>query len=107
MSRLLQVYRVLAIVTGIGLVILTFVGVPLRYAAHSPGVVEIVGPLHGFLYIAYLAVTLLLGVARRWHPLKTILVMAAGTIPLAAFFAEHRVVKDERAATAVGPTPAV
>lgn len=96
MSRLLQVYRVLAIVTGIGLAVLTFVGVPLRYAAHSPGVVEIVGPLHGFLYIAYVAVTLLLGVARRWHPVKVLLVAAAGTVPLAAFFAEHKVVKDER-----------
>jgi hypothetical protein len=50
----------------------------------------------------------LLAYARRWKPLKALLVVAAGTIPLAAFFAEHKVVKDERRAyEAAAASPAV
>ena len=95
-ARLLQLYRVLAIVTGIGLIILTLVGVPLKYAAGRGGVVSVVGALHGFLYMAYVVVTLLLAYVRRWSILKAVLVLAAGTVPFAAFFAEHRVMADER-----------
>lgn len=96
MSRLLQTYRVLAIVTGIGLVTLTFVGIPLQVFAHDDTVVEYVGIFHGWAYIVYVVVTVLLAYARRWKPLKALLVVLAGTVPLAAFFAEHKVVKDER-----------
>lgn len=97
-SRLLQLYRVLAIVTGIGLVVLTFVGIPLQVFEHDEVVVQYVGIAHGWLYMAYVVVTLLLAYARRWKPLKAVLVIAAGTVPLAAFFAEHKVVADERRA---------
>jgi len=51
-SRLLLVYRVLAIVTGTGLVILTFVGLPLKYEFGRPGVVTVVGIAHGWLFMA-------------------------------------------------------
>jgi integral membrane protein len=107
-SRLFQTYRVLAIVTGIGLVILTFVGIPLQVFSHDDTVVEYVGIFHGWAYILYVITTVLLAYARRWKPLKALLVVAAGTIPLAAFFAEHKVVKDERRAyEAAAASPAV
>lgn len=96
----LLVYRVLAFVVGTGLVILVCVGVPLRYAAGHPIVVMIVGPLHGFLYIAYLLAALQLWVRERWHPLFAVLVAAAGTIPFASFVAEWAVTRKVRQAPA-------
>jgi len=55
-------YRVMAMVVGTGLAVLCFVGVPLQLAGDNKwpwtAVVEIVGPLHGFLYITYLIVCL-------------------------------------------------
>lgn len=107
MSRLLQIYRVLAIVTGIGLVTLTFVGIPLQVFSHDDAVVEYVGIFHGWAYIIYVIVTVLLAYARRWKPLKALLVVLAGTVPLAAFFAEHKVVKDERRSTETRAQPRV
>jgi integral membrane protein len=92
-------YRVIAYVVGVGLIVLVLIGVPLRYAAHFPAVVEVVGPLHGFLYIVYLLCTADLAVRTRMHPLKTLLVMAAGTIPFLSFVAERRITRDVRART--------
>jgi len=95
-SRLLLVYRVLAIVTGTGLVVLTFVGLPLKYEFHRGTVVEVVGIAHGWLFMAYVVTTLLLAYSRRWSVPKVALTVLAGTVPVMTFFAERRVVADER-----------
>jgi integral membrane protein len=90
-------YRTLAYVVGVGLIILVLVGVPLKYLADSPGVVSVVGPLHGFLYMVYLVATVNLAFRARWSPVKTVLVMLAGTIPFVSFVAERKVTADEAA----------
>jgi integral membrane protein len=90
-------YRVLAYVVGVGLIVLVLVGVPLKYLADSPGVVSVVGPLHGFLYMVYLVATVNLAFRARWSPVKTVLVMLAGTIPFVSFVAERKVTADEAA----------
>ena len=96
-SKLLLVYRILAIVTGTGLVVLTFVGLPLKYGPPDNGtVVEVVGIAHGWLFMAYIVVTLLLAYSRRWSPLKILLVLLAGTVPVMTFVAEHKVTAADR-----------
>lgn len=92
-------YRILAYVVGVGLIVLVLIGVPLRYAAHYHGVVAVVGPLHGFLYMVYLVLVLDLARRCRWNPIRMVLVMAAGTVPFLSFVAEHyttRAVREGR-----------
>ena len=90
-EKLLPAYRVAAWVTGIGLVILVFVAMPLKYFFGQPLLVAIVGMAHGFLYMAYIVITLLLAERCRWRPVDALVILVAGTIPLASFFAERRV----------------
>ena len=101
MRASLLFYRVLAYVVGVGLIILVLVGVPLKYLADSPGVVAVVGPMHGFLYMVYLVAAVNLAFRARWSPVKTVLVMLAGTIPTMSFVAEHFVTKAVREAQPV------
>lgn len=105
-SKLLLGYQVISMVTGVGLIILVFIAVPLKYAAGHNGPVAVVGQIHGFLYMVYVLVTLVLAYTRRWNLLKALLVLLAGTVPLAVFFAERKVVRDERAADQEVPAPA-
>ena len=100
MRASLLFYRTLAYVVGVGLIVLVLVGVPLKYLADSPGVVAVVGPLHGFLYMVYLVATVNLAFRARWSPVKTVLVMLAGTIPFVSFLAERKVTADETARVA-------
>jgi integral membrane protein len=97
----LRNYRVAAWVTGIGLLVLVFVAMPLKYFFGQPQLVAIVGVAHGFLYMAYIVCTLLLAERGRWKPLDALLILLAGTIPVASFVAERRVTARVRA----GRTP--
>ena len=96
-ATILTAYRVMSYVTGVLLVILVFVGLPLKYAFDSPDVVAVVGTAHGFLFMVYVVLVLALGFIARWSIVKIVGVAAAGTIPLAVFFVEPRVVRTERA----------
>lgn len=84
-------YRVMAYLTGVMLLLLVLVAMPVKYLAHSDTLVAIVGPVHGFLYIVYVLFALDLAVKGKWSPLRTVLVVVAGTIPFASFVAERRI----------------
>ncbi|MDX6199334.1 MAG: hypothetical protein QOJ79_2485 [Actinomycetota bacterium] len=90
-------YRVLAYVVGTLLVILVFVGVPLKHFAGQPQVASVVGVTHGVLYMVYLATALQLAIARRWRPVRILVVFAAGLVPFLTFYMERRVTREERA----------
>jgi integral membrane protein len=83
-------YRVLAFVTGALINVLYFVGIPLQIAGH-PGVVHLVGFLHGMAFIGYVLTILDLGYRSRWPILRILLVMAAGLLPVMTFVAERQV----------------
>lgn len=105
MPRLLTAYRVISYVTGVGLLVLVLLGVPLKYAGDNDSVVAVVGPLHGFLYMIYVVIALAMAYSRRWTILRTLVALIAGTIPFAVFFVEHRVVAEERTAPPVADAP--
>jgi len=100
-------YRVMAYLTAVLLIILVFVGIPLQVEGH-PGVVNIFGTLHGFLYLVYLVVAFDL-TRKLYIPVgRTLLVLLAGTVPFGAIIAERKLTseysKQTRAARAVtGP----
>ncbi len=101
----LPLYKVLAYVTGVVLATMTVVGLPLKYLVDGTpdtllDVITLGWVAHGWLFMAYVVVTLWLGYIRRWSLPKMALVCIAGTIPFAVFFAERRVVRDEDARAA-------
>ncbi|MDQ1359795.1 MAG: hypothetical protein QOJ44_172 [Acidimicrobiaceae bacterium] len=83
-------YRVMAYIVGIGLIVLVFLGIPLQIAGH-PGVVKVVGPIHGFLYIVYLIAGADLARRARWSLGRIVMVVLAGFIPFVAFIVERKV----------------
>ncbi|HEY1734635.1 MAG TPA: DUF3817 domain-containing protein, partial [Acidimicrobiales bacterium] len=86
-------YRIMAYIVGVGLLILVFVGVPLQYAATIPQVAQIVGPIHGFLYIVYLLASVDLARRARFTLLQMAAMVGAGFLPFLAFVIEHRVAR--------------
>ena len=94
MRAALTRFRVLAYVVGVGLLLLVLVAMPLKYLADRPTLVEVIGPLHGFLYMVYLVTAVDLAFRARWSPVRTVLVMLAGTVPFVSFVAERRVTAE-------------
>ena len=85
----LERYKVMAYIVGVGLIILVFVGIPLQYAAGLPQVAQIVGPIHGFLYIVYLVAALDLARRARFTLLQMGAMIGAGFVPFLAFVVER------------------
>ncbi len=91
--RALTFFKVMAIVVGIGLLLLVL-GMVLRYGFDRPRLSEAWSPVHGFLYMVYMVATANLGFKVRWGLGRIVLVMLAGTVPFLSFWAERRVSRE-------------
>ena len=99
-------YRVMAYITGVVLIVLCFVGIPLQIAGH-PAVANDVGVLHGILYIIYLVCAWILSRKLRLATKPTVLMLLAGTIPVMTFIVERWVTRRFiNPALAAQPQPA-
>jgi len=104
-------YRVMAYVTGVLIIVLCFVGIPLQIAGH-PQVQHVVGVTHGFLYIVYIIMAFLLAAKLRMPLLhwRTFLLLLAGTVPVMTFVVERwmtrRYIAPALAAEAAPAAPA-
>ena len=85
-------YRVMAYVTGVVLVVLCFVGIPLQVAGH-PTVANDVGVVHGILYIIYLVCAWILSRKLGLATKPTVIMLLAGTIPIMTFIVERWVTR--------------
>jgi integral membrane protein len=104
-------YRVMAYVTGVVLMVLVFVGIPLQVFAHNLVVVNDVGTAHGILYIIYLVTAYLLSrqLKMKLASPQTIILLLAGTIPVLTFVVERWMTRhliNPALAAAAGPSPA-
>src|SRR5260221_4874247 len=101
----------MAYVTGVVLVILCFVGIPLQVFAHNVVVVNYVGTAHGILYLIYLGAAYLMTrqVGMKLASPQTVLVLLAGTIPVLTVVVERlvtrRYINPARAAAGAAAGP--
>ena len=95
-------YRIMAWITGVVLAALTvWLVVGYGFLDYSnveskPTLYSILWMLHGWLYVVYLIVGVDVAFRVRYSVVKTVLILLAGTVPFASFFAEawvHRVLK--------------
>jgi integral membrane protein len=89
MSAALTRFRVVAYVVGVVLIVFILVAMPLKYFADSPGLVAVIAPVHGFLYMVYLVVTFDLSMRAKWPLSRMVLLLLAGTVPVLSFVAER------------------
>ncbi len=90
MNAPLTRFRVMAYVTGVMLLVLLFVAMPLKYFGEYDLAMGIVGPMHGALYMIYAVVAFDLAVRAKWSFQRTLLLLLAGTVPFLSFFLERR-----------------
>ncbi|MFF1818876.1 DUF3817 domain-containing protein [Kribbella sp. NPDC058245] len=83
-------YRVIAYIVGVMLLLLVFVAMPLKYLGDNAAAVNVIGPLHGFLFVVYLLATFDLFRRVRWTLPRLVLMAVAGTIPFLSFYAERK-----------------
>jgi len=81
-------YRVMSYIVGVMLIVL-FIG--LIPAVNSTGINQVVGPVHGILYIVYLLSVVMVFIRYRVGLWTLVAMVIAGFCPFLAFIVEHRV----------------
>ena len=99
MDAALTRFRVMAYVTGVGLLVLC-AAVVLEHGFGVTDAAAIPGTAHGIFYMGYLVTAFDLAFRRRWKLTTAVLILIAGTIPICSFLAERKVVGWVRAETA-------
>jgi integral membrane protein len=82
-------YRVMAYITGVLIIVVCFVGIPLQIVAHNTIISNDVATVHGFLYIVYVVFAYILAQKLKMRLGPTILLLLAGTVPIMTFFVER------------------
>ncbi len=96
MRNALLRYRVMAYLVGTLLVVLTLVGLPLKYVYGDDRVVTWTGMPHGWLYMILIITAVDLGRRAHWSWTRLLLIALAGTVPFLSFVAERSATKDVR-----------
>ena len=92
----LKLFRYVAIIEAtsfLALLVATYV----KYQHDSPGGVEILGPIHGALFIAYVLVALYARTVAGWNAWTTALVLIGAVVPFGGYVVDWRILREQRA----------
>jgi integral membrane protein len=100
--------KLIAFIEAISYLVL-LVAVVFKHVYGQPAGVEIVGPLHGLVFLAYFMGVLFVREDQGWGLLRVIVVLLAALIPFGAFWVERRLVtlppsRPESGLSAMPPT---
>lgn len=102
MKRTFHWFRKIALAEGVSFLVLLFVAMPLKYFAHLPIAVTVVGGLHGILFVAFLA---LANEVRTTHKMGfgwMIKAFLASVLPFGTFVMDKQWKKEEAVAAGQG-----
>ena len=97
MTRLERAFRITALAEAtsfIALLAATYV----KYAHDEPVGVQILGPLHGLLFIAYVLLALRLAPIAQWSSRTTLLVLVGAVLPFGGFVVDRWMARQPRLA---------
>ena len=63
---MLNMFRIVSLVEGLSFLVLLLIAMPLKYQFGMPEAVSVVGMTHGMLFMAYVALTFMVGPRQGW-----------------------------------------
>ncbi|MBY0478044.1 MAG: DUF3817 domain-containing protein [Chitinophagaceae bacterium] len=91
----LKLLRKTGIAEGISFLVLLLIAMPLKYAFDFPLAVKYVGCVHGFLFIAYVALAWFVKETYNWPFKKFLFSFIAAWLPLGTFIYDKQLKKEE------------
>ena len=90
-------FRIMAILAGVMSLLLWFVDLPVAYLLNNEewkSKVEWIPFVHGWIYAVYVLTALQFSVKVKWPLSRVLILILAGTLPIASLVAERRIVKQ-------------
>ncbi len=87
---MLKLFRATAILEGISYLALFGITMPLKYWAEIPEPNMIVGYAHGVLFIAFIALAIIVCFQKKWGFKRLVIFGIASLLPFATFYVEEK-----------------
>jgi len=91
---MLNLFKITSFLEGVSYILLLFVGVPLKYLANNDVLVKVLGMPHGMLFLAYIAIALLIRSKMNWDFKSTFIVLIASLLPFGTFYINKKYLKE-------------
>ena len=75
---------------GISFLLLLFIAMPLKYVWDLPQMVEVVGMLHGILFVAYILGAFYLYKPLEWKFKTLLIICVSSVLPFGPFYVEKK-----------------
>lgn len=86
------VFRIIGFLEGMSFILLMFIAMPLKYIYDQPRAVEIIGMLHGVLFVAFVLFALYLSFVKKWNLFKiTAPLLLSSVLPFGTFIADKKI----------------
>ena len=86
-------FRVVAVAESLSYVCL-LAATAIKHGLGAAGGVEVLGPIHGVLFLAYFVLVVFVREDRGWGLRATLGVLAAAVVPLGGWVVERRLLRD-------------
>ncbi|MGB5981668.1 MAG: DUF3817 domain-containing protein [Nonlabens sp.] len=92
---MVKFFKYLAIIEGYSFLIVLFVTMPLKYLAGLMLPNKIMGMAHGFLFLAYVVVAILVAQQLKWSFKKLAITLVMSVVPFGTFWMEENYLEPE------------
>lgn len=87
----------LGFLEGMSLILLTGIGMPLKYAFDRPDFVKAIGPVHGILFLLFVIQTISVSIEHRWGFSRiTWKVLLSCLVPFGTMYIDYRFLRHLR-----------
>lgn len=91
----IHLLRITGLCEAASFLVLLLIAMPLKYLAHNPTPVRVVGSIHGALFVAYCLALLLAATRAKWPLSRTAILFAASFIPAGPLLFDRRLRRYE------------
>lgn len=104
MTSSIRRFKVVALAEAVSYLVLLGASVA-KHVFDMPGAVPVLGPIHGFIFLTYLWLALLVREELGWKLQTTLTVIVAAVIPFGGLYVERRLLADAAPVDRIEPTP--
>ncbi|TXE20290.1 DUF3817 domain-containing protein [Psychroserpens burtonensis] len=93
MLSLLNSFRIVALLEGVSYLLLLFIASPYKFFTQDETYVKLLGMPHGFLFLVYIVLAIMVGKELKWKTKTLLIVLVASIIPFGTFYIEKKYLK--------------
>ncbi len=90
LDQQVKTFKWVSILEGVSFLVLLLIAMPLKYIWEAPQMVQVVGMLHGILFVLYILGAFWISRALGWNLKTLFIVCISSVLPLGPFYVEKK-----------------